>query len=245
MNDNNLQKFDPNNPLSFEIGEKELAKNFMSQVFAYMTAALALSGIAAFVFANSSLIYNLFNPVTGSLNILGWVTMLAPLGLVLLMGVRYHKMSFGSLMLFFLVFAVINGISLSFILLTYTASSIALTFFVTAGTFAVMAILGWRTRTDLTKFGSILYMALIGIIIASLANFFLQSGPLDYIISFAGVIIFTGLTAYDVQKLKRIGAQVEYGTEGSSKMAIMGAVSLYLDFINLFLFLLRFLGSRD
>ena len=118
-------------------------------------------------------------------------------------------------------------------------------FFITAGTFATMAFLGYTTKTDLTKLGSMLYMALIGLVIAIVVNMFMGSDSLSYIISCVGVLIFTGLTAYDTQKLKRIGAGVEFGSTTASKLAILGATSLYLDFINLFLFLLRMLGSRD
>lgn len=127
----------------------------------------------------------------------------------------------------------------------YTMSSIAQVFVITAATFAVMAVVGYTTQTDLTRFGSLLMMALIGIIIASFVNWFIGSASLDYIISIGGVLIFTGLIAYDTQKLKRIAAGVEYGSETASKLAILGATSLYLDFVNLFLFLLRLLGRRN
>ena len=137
------------------------------------------------------------------------------------------------------------GMSLSSIFLVYTMSSIAQVFVITAATFAVMAVVGYTTQTDLTRFGSLLMMALIGIIIASFVNWFIGSASLDYIISIGGVLIFTGLIAYDTQKLKRIAAGVEYGSETASKLAILGATSLYLDFVNLFLFLLRLLGRRN
>ena len=119
------------------------------------------------------------------------------------------------------------------------------TFLIASGMFGVMAIVGYTTKTDLTKFGSIMFMGLIGIIIASVVNLFMRSGTMDYIISFIGVLVFTGLTAYDVQKLKRIGSNIGYEDEGTRKMTIMGALTLYLDFINLFLFLLRFFGNRN
>ena len=136
------------------------------------------------------------------------------------------------------------GASLSFIFLMYTGASIAKTFLITASMFGVMAVVGYTTKTDLSKFGSILMMGLVGIIIASVVNMFMRSGTMDYIISFLGVLIFTGLTAYDVQKLKRIGAQMGSEGEMTRKFTIMGALTLYLDFINLFLFLLRFFGNR-
>ncbi len=134
--------------------------------------------------------------------------------------------------------------SLSFIFLIYTLGSIYLTFAIAAGMFGIMAVAGYTTKTDLTKFGSLMIMGLIGIIIASVVNYFMKSGTMDYIISFLGVLIFTGLTAYDVQKLKRIGSGSMYGDENYKKLMIMGALTLYLDFINLFLFLLRFFGNR-
>jgi len=168
----------------------------------------------------------------------------SPLGLVLLMGFGFNRMSYGVLVVVFGVYAMLMGMSLSFILLMYTGASVFKTFLVTSLLFVVMAIVGYTTKTDLTKFGSILMMALIGLIIASLVNFFMQSQQIDYIISFFGVLIFTGLTAYDVQKLKRIGAGIEYQNSTVNKLTIMGALSLYLDFINLFLFLLRFMGNR-
>merc|ERR1712065_133719 len=134
------------------------------------------------------------------------------------------------------------GMSMSFILLIYTAQSIFMTFVVSV-TFGVMAVAGYTTKTDLTKFGSIMMMGLVGIIIASIVNFFMRSVAFDYIISFIGVLVFTGLTAYDVQKLKRIASGQHYGQMPMTKLIILGALNLYLDFINLFLFLLRFLGN--
>jgi hypothetical protein len=150
-----------------------------------------------------------------------------------------------SLMMIFIVYSLLTGMSLSFIFVVYSVGSITSTFFITAGTFGAMAALGYTTSTDLTKFGSLLYMALFGIIIASVVNWFLGSSGLDYIISILGVLIFTGLTAYDVQKIKRIGASTDYDGETRQKLVIMGALTLYLDFINLFLFMLRLFGGRD
>jgi hypothetical protein len=235
------------NPYSSTIEQAELSKTFMSGVFSWMAVALILSGLASYLFGTSeTLIHYLINFETGSLSILGWVVMLAPLGLVLLMSYRLEKMSYSTLFMTFIAYSVITGISLSFIFIVYTMSSIAVTFFVTAGTFGIMALVGYTTNTDLTKFGSILFMALIGLILASVVNMFLGSSTMDYIISGLGVLIFTGLTAYDTQKLKQIGMTIDANSEIGKKSAVMGALSLYLDFINLFLFLLRFLGnSRD
>jgi len=221
-----------------------MSKTFMSNVFSYMTVALVVSGIAAYMFGTSDLIFMLYTE-TGSMSILGWVVMLGPLGLIFLLGAKAQKFSYTTVLGIFILFAVLIGMSLSSIFIMYTDSSIVLTFVVTAGTFGVMAVLGYTTSTDLTQFGSILKMAVIGLIIAMVANMFMHSGPLDYLISGIGVLVFTGLTAYDTQKLKQIGSVVDANSEEGKKASIMGALSLYLDFILLFQFLLSFLGSRD
>lgn len=232
-------------PISAE-QEASMSKSFLANVFSYMTAGLAITGIIAYLFGTDmTYLSYLLNLETGSHTILGYIVMFAPLGFVLLMGAAFRRMSSVGLLLSFLAFSVIMGMSLSYIFLIYTSAAIYKTFFITAATFGLMAFVGKTTSTDLSKFGSYLYMALIGLIIAMVINFFVGSSSMDYIISGAGVLIFTGLTAYDVQKLKRIGAGVEYGSEEASKLAIWGALDLYLDFINLFLFLLRFLGNRD
>lgn len=221
-------------------------RTFLASVFTYMSAALVISGVMAYWFGSSpELMEYLRNPETGGNTILGWVVMLAPLGLVFAMGGLLQKLSGAALLALFLTFATIMGISLSYIFVAYTASSITNVFFMTAMVFGLMAVAGYTTKTDLTKLGSILMIGLIGIIIASVINMFLGSSTMDYIISIIGVVVFTGLTAYDVQKLKNMGATVENGTEGAQKMALMGALSLYLDFINLFLMLLRLFGRRD
>lgn len=223
----------------------DLTKNFVANVFAWMGIALAITAFTAYYFASSSnLISYLINTETGGMTVLGWIVTLSPLGFVLAMSMGFQRFSVGTLILLFGVFSILMGASLSFVLLIYTSASIFKTFAVTAGMFGIMSFVGYTTKTDLTKFGSLMFMGLIGIIIASIVNMFLHSGTFDYIISFIGVLIFTGLTAYDVQVLKRIGAGVEYGAENTRKLVIMGALRLYLDFINLFLFLLRFLGDR-
>jgi uncharacterized protein len=222
-----------------------VAKTFLAGVFMWMFLALAITAGVAYLFASTpSLISMLINPETGSMNITGWIVMLAPLGLVLWMSAGFRRMSASTMVLVFVLFSILLGASLSFIFLAYTGASIAKTFVITSGMFGAMAILGYTTKTDLTKFGSLMFMGLIGIIIASVVNMFMRSGTMDYIISFIGVLVFTGLTAYDVQKLKRIGAGVESETDDARKLTIMGALTLYLDFINLFLFLLRFFGNR-
>lgn len=221
-------------------------KSFMTQVFSWMTLAMVITAITAYWFAGSKeLMGSLINPVTHGLSIFGWVVTLAPIGFVLLMSFGFQRLSPAILTLLFLSFSVLMGMSLSFILLAYTAASVYKTFAVTAAMFGIMAVTGYTTKTDLTKFGSIMMMGLIGMMIAMLVNFFLHSGTMDYIISIIGVLVFTGLTAYDVQKLKRMGSGAgEYGEGNVRKLSILGALTLYLDFINLFLFLLRFLGDR-
>lgn len=220
-------------------------QSFLSNVFSFMTGALAITGVVAYLFGTSeSLLSYLVNFETGSMTILGWITMFAPLAFVLFMSFSFNRLSSFTLLLLFVAYSAVMGMSLSFIFLIYTGGSIASTFGITALTFGAMAVLGYTTKQDLTKFGSILIMALIGIIIATVINIFIGSSTMDLIISCLGVLIFTGLTAYDVQKLKRIGSGVEYGSESGVKLAIMGALSLYLDFVNLFLYLLRLFGDR-
>jgi len=240
MDNKNLSQNDQEIILDYS---KSVPANFLSNVFSYMAVALLLSGVVAYWWGTSDLVYSLYTE-TG-LSALGWIVMLSPLAFILLMNFGINKFSQFMLTVFFLAFATLMGMSLSSIFLVYSMGSIAITFGVTAATFGTMAVLGYTTKTDLTKFGSILIMGLIGIVIASLINMFVGSSTMDYVISILGVLIFTGLTAYDVQRLKRIGAGVEYGTETAGKLAILGATSLYLNFINLFMFLLRIFGSRE
>jgi uncharacterized protein len=228
-----------------EVNTGAIAKTFMSQVFLWMALAMVVTAVTAYLFATSAeLIGSLINFQTGKMTGLGWVVMLAPIGFVLLMSMGFQRLSPAIMTLLFIAFSILMGMSLSFVLLIYTAASVYKTFAVASAMFGVMAILGYTTKTDLTRFGSIMMMGLIGIVIAMVINIFLQSSTMDYIISIIGVLVFTGLTAYDVQKLKRIGAGMGTGDVDTRKMSIMGALTLYLDFINLFLFLLRFLGDR-
>jgi FtsH-binding integral membrane protein len=236
-----------NNNLEFNDGvyvnDNAVSKSFVSNVFAYMSLALAISGALAYLFGTTDLIFSL---VTRSgMTPLGWIVMLAPFAFILAMNFGFNKMSFTTLLAVFLGYAAVMGISLSFIFLVYDLGIITKVFFITAGLFGAMAFVGYTTKTDLTKFGGILMMAVIGIVIASVVNMFMKSSQMDYIISCVGVLVFTGLTAYDVQKIKRIGAGVEFGTAEASKLALMGALSLYLDFVNLFMFLLRVFARRD
>jgi len=236
-----------NNNLNFNDGvfvnDDAVTKSFVSNVFAYMALALAISGALAYLFGTTDLVFSL---VDGSgMTILGWIVMFAPFAFILAMNFGFNKMSFTTLLAVFLGYAAVMGISLSFIFLVYDLGIITKVFFITAGLFGAMAFIGYTTKTDLTKFGGILMMAVIGIVIASVVNMFMKSSQMDYIISCVGVLVFTGLTAYDVQKIKRIGAGVEFGTAEASKLALMGALNLYLDFVNLFMFLLRVFARRD
>ena len=237
----------PTTTQSANLVSKESTKSFVSNVFSLMFTALIISGLSAIWFSTDSMKEIIMNNHDGviKLTTIGWIVSLSPLGLVLLMGAGFQKFSVKTLLAIFLIYSTLTGISLSTIFSVYTTSSIASTFFISSLTFGVMALTGYTTKTDLTKMGSFLYMALIGIIIASLINWFMQSEQLDYIISIIGVLVFTGLTAYDVQKIKNIGSQVEQGSKSAQKLMIMGALTLYLDFINLFLMLLRLLGNRD
>ncbi|MCK5846474.1 MAG: Bax inhibitor-1/YccA family protein [Bacteroidales bacterium] len=220
-----------------------LAKNFISNVFSWMGIALAITAVTAYFFGTDEDLISMLYTENG-MSGLGWVVMFAPFAIILIMNFGFNKLSYSALVAVFGIYSILMGMSLSFILLIYTSSSIFQTFIVTSLMFVVMAVVGYTTKTDLTKFGSLLMMALVGIIIASVVNMFMGSSTMDYIISFVGVLIFTGLTAYDVQKLKRIGAGIDFPSEHVNKLAIMGALNLYLDFINLFLFLLRFMGDR-
>lgn len=224
------------------------SNTLLRSVFAWMTVALLITTIASLLFAyvpglaGSLVTVDEFG--RGKLSVFAWVVMLAPLGFVLLMSFGYNRLSYPALIGLFLVYSAINGISLSFIFMIYAIGSIVNVFLSTVALFAVMAIAGYTTKTDLTKLGSLLMIGLIGIVIASLINMFMGSEKMDYIISILGVIIFTGLTAYDVQKIKQIGMEDD-GSTPFRKIAILGALNLYLDFINLFLYLLRLFGKRD
>jgi hypothetical protein len=237
----------PTTSHSANLAYKDSTKSFVSNVFSLMFTALIISGLSAIWFATDSMKDIIMNNDNGILNLttIGWIVSLSPLGLVLLMSAGFQKFNVKTLLAIFLLYSTLTGISLSTIFSIYTTSSIASTFFISSLTFGIMALTGYTTKTDLTKMGSFLYMALIGIIIASLINWFMQSEQLDYIISIVGVLVFTGLTAYDVQKIKKIGSQIEQGSQSAQKLMIMGALTLYLDFINLFLMLLRLLGNRD
>jgi len=221
------------------------SRNFLANVFLWMFVALGISAASTYLFStNDTFLRLLVNFETGGLTGLGMAARFAPLAFVLILSFGMNRLSFGLVAFFYVLFAATMGISISFNLMIYSSASVLGCFLSASALFGVMAIAGYTTNQDLTKFGSILMMFLIGIVIASIVNWFLQSSQLDYIISFIGVAVFIGLTAYDVQRLKRIGAGIEFGDASANKMVIMGALTLYLDFINLFLMLLRVFGSR-
>ena len=222
---------------------------YMLRIYNYMLVGLVLTGVTAWLTASTQFGDLFFqqtvvngHPAIG-LNILGWIALFAPLGLVFFLSARIQAMSAATARITFLIYAGIMGISLAPILLLYTGESIAQTFFISAGTFGAMSLWGYTTKRDLTGFGSFLFMGLIGVIIASLVNFFLHSSALAFAISIIGVLVFTGLTAYDTQNIKEMYSVNDDGSV-SGKKAIMGALRLYLDFVNLFLMLLRLFGNR-
>ncbi len=219
-------------------------RTFLNRVFLYMSIGLAITAVLAYAFAHSAPLFSIiFNIETGKPTIFGYIAMFAPLLLVMVMSFAFEKLSYTTLLALFILYTAITGISLSSIFLIYTASTIYKTFLGTSLLFATMAIIGYTTKQDLSSFGRILMMLLVGVIICSIINYFTKSSTFDYIISFVGVAIFTGLTAYDMQKLKHI-AQSNIDSQTKSKLALSGALSLYLDFINLFLLLLRLFGGR-
>lgn len=225
-------------------------RSYMLRVYNYMGIGLVVTGLVAyFTYTQSFIEQNgrivgltgLGEALYGSP--LQWVVMLAPLAFVLVLSFGISKLSVAATQILFWVFAAVMGLSLSSIFAVYTGGSIAKVFFISAGTFGAMSLYGYTTKTDLTKFGSFLIMGLIGIVIASIVNFWLQSGGLSFAISIIGVLVFVGLTAWDTQKIKE-SYDVANGGDTLTKYAIMGALSLYLDFINLFLMLLRLFGSN-
>ena len=229
-------------------------RNYMLKVYNYMASGVFLTGIVSLILFQLSGGYNIQVTSSGISGLTGlgqalfasplmWVVMLAPLGIVFYMSFGINKMSASKAQTVFWVFAALMGLSLSWILLVYTGASVARVFFITSATFGAMSLYGYTTKRDLTKLGSFLMMGLIGIIIASLVNIFMKSTMMYFVISILGVLIFVGLTAYDTQKIKNMYAASDTG-ELMGKKAVMGALTLYLDFINLFIMLLRLFGQR-
>ena len=214
-------------------------RDYMVKVYQYMSIALAISGLVAFMVASSPA---LMQAIFGTP--LAFVVMLAPLGFVIFFGIKLKSISAEKAKSFLWIYSALMGLSLATIFAVYTATSITRVFLITASTFGAMSIYGYTTKKDLTSFGSFLIMGLIGIMIASIINIFLKSSGLDFAISFLGVFIFIGLTAYDTQRIKQTYYHFAGNDEMVSKMAVMGALNLYMDFINLFIMLLRFFGER-
>ena len=212
----------------------------MRKVYVWMTLALAITGFTAYGVATSP---GLMQAIYTN-SVLFWGLIIAEFALVIGVSAAINKLSLATATLMFILYSVINGALLSYIFILYTASSISTVFFITAGTFAVMALFGYTTKTDLSSMGKILLMALIGLIIATVVNVFIKSTMFDLIVSYVGVLIFVGLTAYDSQKIKQMLLQAPDAGEGAQKVALLGALSLYLDFINLFIYLLRIFGNR-
>ena len=217
-------------------------RSYMLSVYNYMASGVLLTGIVALLFAKTGWALSMFSP-TGGASALGWILMLAPLGIVFAMSFGMQRMATSTLQLLFWVYAFLMGLSLSTVFYVYTDVSIAQTFFATAAGFAGLSLWGYTTKRDLSGMGTFLIMGLFGLIVAMLLNLFLQSSALDFAISAIGVLLFAGLTAYDTQKIKSMYDHVR-GTEMLGKMVVMGALNLYLDFINMFLFLLRLFGSQ-
>lgn len=228
----------------------ELVRNYASKaaqnalfrsVYLWMTLALIITGFVAMYVAKS---YTLIDMVARN-SMMFWGLLIAEVALVMYMSARIHRISFTTATLLFITYSVLNGVTLSILFLVYTLSSIASTFFITAGTFGAMALFGYVTKKDLTRIGSLCGMAVIGLIIAIVVNMFLHNTMMDLVISGIGVLVFVGLTAYDSQKIKQLlsGDDIEIN-ETTQKIALMGALTLYLDFINLFIYLLRLFGDR-
>ncbi|MBR2101404.1 MAG: Bax inhibitor-1/YccA family protein [Prevotella sp.] len=239
-----LQQFQ-NQVVNGEVAESRWDRSLafpvlMRKVYTWMALALAITGFTSWFVANSpGIISTLF---TSSGLIIGLC--IAELVLVIALSAAINKLSLTTATLMFVLYSVLNGVTLASIFLIYTAESITKVFFITAGTFAAMAAYGYFTKKDLTSWGKILFMALIGIIIASVVNIFMHSSMLSLIVSYAGVIVFVGLTAYDAQKIKQMLIDADSVNDSTQKIALMGSLMLYLDFINLFLHLLRILGDR-
>lgn len=228
--------------ISVQYSEGSMAaeqQRFMVRVYNWMTAGLVVTaGVAYSVATSPTLVQAIANP---------WILIplvIAQLGLVFWLASRVMQMSAAQATGVFMLYSALTGVTLSFVFLAYTAASLTSTFLVTAGTFGAMSFYGYTTKRDLTAMGSFLFMGLVGIIIASLVNFFLQSPMIYWLVTYAGVLIFVGLTAYDTQKIKEMNILGNEGTEEDTKEAVRGALTLYLDFINLFLMLLRIMGNR-
>jgi hypothetical protein len=236
------------NELNFQPveGERQWAVSdafpvLMRKVYVWMTLALVITGVTAYGVATSP---GILQMIYGNSMVM-WVLLIAELAIVISVSAAINRLSLSTATLLFVLYSVLNGAVLSSIFLLYTMSSITTVFLITAATFGVMALVGYTTKTDLSSMGKIVLMALLGLIIATLVNLFLKNTMMDMIISYVGVLIFVGLTAYDSQRIKQMMLQAPDASENMQKLALLGALSLYLDFVNLFLYLLRIFGRRD
>ena len=229
------------NDLVNTYASKAAQSTLMRNVYSWMTLALVITGFVSLYMAKSQTLLSMI--MQNSMRL--WILLIAEIGLVIFLSARIHRISFTTATLLFIAYSILNGVTMAFIFLIYTMTSIATTFFVTAGTFGVMALYGYVTKKDLSRIGNICIMALIGLIIAIVVNIFLKNSMMDLIISGIGILLFVGLTAYDSQKIKQLltADDIEVN-ETTQKIALLGSITLYLDFINLFLYLLRFLGDR-
>ncbi len=222
---------------------------FFRNVYSYMFAALGISGLVAYLFGigeYSNFLYEVdYATMTKAPSGFFYAIAFAPLIIGIVIQSAFQRLSLGVLLFLFVLYSFTMGLSLSSIFLVYNMGAIAMTFFVSAGAFGGMAILGYTTKTDLTRFGSLLYMVLIGIVIASVVNLFIQSSGFDFLISVLGVFVFTGLTAYSMQQLKELAQDTSINANDRNKLALIGGLQLYILFVNLFLSLLRILGSRE
>ena len=223
----------------YGVGQDTLVQRAVQRTFLWMTLGLAITGLASVYTVDSGLVFRMI----GSNSF--YFLLIAEIALVWFLSARVMKLSLPVATGAFALYSVLNGVTLSPIFLVYTSESIATTFFVTSGTFGAMALYGYFTKRDLTKWGSLLFMVLIGVVIATLVNLFLKSETLMWIITYVGVILFVALTAYDTQKVKLLANETKHDVELSKKASLLGALTLYLDFINLFLYLLRFFGRRN
>ena len=221
-----------------QVAIDEGLRQHMLRVYNYMASGLLLTGIVAYFVANTP-------SVAGAIfgTPLAWVAMLAPLAFVMVLSFGINRLSFSAAQAIYWVYAAVMGLSMASILMVFTGASVARVFFITAGTFAAMSVYGYTTKSDLSRFGAFLFMGLIGILIAGLVNIFVASTALQFAISVIGVLVFTGLTAYDTQRIKEIYLESDDAEVGGKK-ALMGALSLYLDFINLFMMLVQLVGQR-
>lgn len=223
----------------YGVGHDSLVQRIVQRTFLWMTLGLAITGLASVYTVDSGLVFRMI----GSNSF--YFLLIAEIALVWILSARVMKLSLPVATGAFALYSVLNGVTLSPIFLVYTSESIATTFFVTSGTFGAMALYGYFTKRDLTKWGSLLFMVLIGVVIATLVNLFLKSETLMWIITYVGVVLFVALTAYDTQKVKLLANETKHDVELSKKASLLGALTLYLDFINLFLYLLRFFGRRN